>query len=86
MQSIATQIANGDLTHEFDQSASPDSVYGAMAAMSSNLKNLIGQIRQTIHTQGETSKQLAAVTEETNANIQDQHLSTTQSAGGNAMK
>lgn len=81
IQSIVNAIADGDLTYEFDTSASPSSIYGSMSKMTLNLKNLVGQIRQTIHTQSETSHQLGVITEETSANIQTQHSSTTQIAG-----
>ncbi|MBD5772477.1 methyl-accepting chemotaxis protein [Marinomonas colpomeniae] len=80
IQAIVNTIADGDLTYEFDTSVSSSSIYGSMAKMTLNLKELIGQIRQTIHTQGETSHQLGVITEDTSANIQTQHSSTTQIA------
>ncbi|MDB4837022.1 methyl-accepting chemotaxis protein [Marinomonas sp.] len=78
IQDIVVQVAAGDLTHEFDASADPASIYGAMSTMTSNLNGLVGQIRQTIRSQGETSSGLASITEETSESIQTQHANTTQ--------
>ncbi|MCV2403951.1 methyl-accepting chemotaxis protein [Marinomonas sp. C2222] len=78
IQEIVAQVAGGDLTHEFNASADPASIYGAMSKMTSNLSGLVSQIRQTIHTQSSTSEGLAAITEETSQNIQEQHANTTQ--------
>jgi len=78
IQAIVSRIAGGDLTYEFNASVSPSSIYGEMSKMSSSLKSLVSQIRQTIDTQSETAQQLSSVTEETSSNIQSQHMNTTQ--------
>ncbi|SBS30955.1 Methyl-accepting chemotaxis protein PctB [Marinomonas spartinae] len=80
MQRIAERIADGDLTLEFQEKVKAQSVYGAMRSMSHNLHQLVLGIRNGVDTQAATSQELAAISEQASANIQNQHSNMAQVA------
>ncbi|BFM50429.1 methyl-accepting chemotaxis protein [Marinomonas sp. THO17] len=80
MQDIARRIAKGDLSLFTESVADKKSVYGAMATMSQNLRQLIHQIHAIVSSQVTTSEELAEVSRATNGNIQTQHQNTAQVA------
>jgi len=80
MQSVAERISKGNLTYKFDESINEKSVYGAMRTMSSNLYNMIDEIRECVQRQTSIAGELAGISDKTSINVQSQHTNTTQIA------
>ena len=79
MRAIANRIADNDLTVQFE-GASADSVYGAMSRMSDSLRHIVGEIQRAADAQSATAQELATISEQTSATMNDQHAGTTQIA------
>ncbi|MGD8173634.1 methyl-accepting chemotaxis protein [Vibrio sp. TRT 21S02] len=76
MMLLAKQVAQGDLTHEFDRKVSSDSLYGALRDMSDNLKQLIAHILEASHSLASTAEETSVASEQTTTAVTTQHRET----------
>lgn len=76
MMQLAEQIANGDLTHQFDSHAPSGSVYASLRDMSSNLRRLVGQILESSQALASTAEETSVASEQTTAAVANQQADT----------
>ncbi|WED24639.1 methyl-accepting chemotaxis protein [Vibrio sp. JC009] len=76
MMRLAEQIANGDLTHRFEDEAQSGSVYASLKDMSVNLKALIGQILESSQVLASTAEETSVASEQTTAAVAKQQTDT----------
>lgn len=76
MIQLARQIANGDLTHHFDQKASSETLYGALRDMSEKLTALIAHIQQASNSLASTAEETSVASEQTTTAVSHQHQDT----------
>ena len=69
--SIASRVAEGDLSITAGEGAAKDSLTVSLAAMLDKLRNLVGTIRQHAHEAAAMSQQIAASTEQMSASTQE---------------
>ncbi|MGL4475791.1 MAG: methyl-accepting chemotaxis protein [Shewanella sp.] len=80
IERIARNIAGGDLTQAFDRSGEATGIYGAMTAVSTNLRQIVQQLSSSSSTLGATSSNLVKVTDETVSNSESQARQLEQTA------
>lgn len=73
MAALANNIANGDLTGEFNQQTKASGLYLSMINMSNNLKRLVSDIQSVLESLAASSNQTTNVAEKTNINIKSQY-------------
>lgn len=76
MIQLARQIANGDLTHHFDQKASSETLYGALRDMSEKLTALIAHIQQASNSLASSAEETSVASEQTTTAVSHQHQDT----------
>lgn len=76
MMQLAEQIANGDLTHQFESKAQSGSVYASLRDMSINLKSLIGQILESSQVLASTAEETSVASEQTTSAVANQQTDT----------
>ncbi|MCG9677871.1 methyl-accepting chemotaxis protein [Vibrio sp. Isolate24] len=76
MMQLAEQIANGDLTHQFDSKVQSGSVYASLRNMSTNLKALISQILESSQVLASTAEETSVASEQTTAAVANQQTDT----------
>ncbi|EGR4492217.1 methyl-accepting chemotaxis protein [Vibrio cholerae] len=76
MMQLAEQIANGDLTHQFDSHAPSGSMYASLRDMSSNLRSLVGQILESSQALASTAEETSVASEQTTAAVANQQADT----------
>lgn len=76
MMQLAEQIANGDLTHQFDSKVQSGSVYASLRNMSTNLKALISQILESSQVLASTAEETSVTSEQTTAAVANQQTDT----------
>ncbi|MGY3568696.1 methyl-accepting chemotaxis protein [Vibrio paucivorans] len=76
MMLLAQQVANGDLTYQFDSKAPADSLYGALREMSENLKQLIAHILEASQSLASTAEETSVASEQTTNAVTTQHRET----------
>lgn len=76
MASIASRIAEGDLTVKFDNQASAQGVYKAMYLMTDRLRGMVGNIMKSSNNLAAAAEQTSAVTEQTSAHALKQQQET----------
>lgn len=76
MIQLARQIANGDLTYQFDEKAHSETLYGALRDMSEKLTALIAHIQQASNTLASTAEETSVASEQTTTAVTHQHQDT----------
>ncbi|CCO45325.1 N-acetylglucosamine regulated methyl-accepting chemotaxis protein [Vibrio nigripulchritudo SOn1] len=76
MIQLARQIANGDLTYQFDDKAHSETLYGALRDMSEKLTALIAHIQQASNTLASTAEETSVASEQTTTAVTHQHQDT----------
>ncbi len=76
MMHLAQQVAQGDLTYQFDRKADANSLYGALREMSDNLKDLVAEILQASQSLASTAEETSVASEQTTQAVTTQHRET----------
>ncbi|WED22965.1 methyl-accepting chemotaxis protein [Vibrio sp. JC009] len=80
MIALAAQVADGDLTHRFDDSIAGDTLYGSLRNMSLNLKALVSKMLESSNTLASTSEETSMVSNQTTTSIAAQNADIEQVA------
>jgi len=80
VNNITSKIANGDLTINFDNNVSSDSVYGSIRTMNDGLLNIVSGIKDITIQLTESAEKTSVIAEQTSESTQTQVSETTNVA------
>lgn len=76
MMALAEQIADGDLTYNFEQNIRQGSVYASLYKMSTNLKGLISHMLESSQALASTAEETSVASEQTTTAVTNQQADT----------